>query len=554
MKLNKHVKLGSTSVNFKFVSDRILRPGTGFDDLWGTNIIPVGTAGDPGFDAKVIARWDVVPHQTIDTESFNVGVVAFHINEVDRVEIFLEGGEPVVVDQMTLNPRTGVYEYWATIDPDVLRTTDLVDGPIELRAVAYPRGAGEPRVLPSLTLNSNVNGTLPELILWCAPEGDDTTGDGSEGNPFRQPYRAMQFAGQLIGGPAGADGCRVLLSPGEYYWGGTNWAPRTLDRWATIEAGPGVAPEEVVIRAGTSNGFRTKLLCARNITFERQLGTAIVEGGMLWLDGCVFRGDGPHEGQRPFTHSVWPGGVWVTGCRLTQMRDGFFYSRLVRNSKVENIGQVAYGGSKLVLNCEADLIHRGATDYHPDVYILRGHVENIIVFGLTATRISAQGLFGDDLGASAEDVAFVNIVISRPLGENPVGPPYSQWACPSSHLLFWHVSLPDTTFLWSSPSMENISVRSCVMHRSLTYDLPTIEEPVVFDWSWFVDCHIIDAGTVGSYVPGLGLGDPGFSDASSGDFRPAANSPLRGQVAVPIRSSDIEGAAIVGADSIGAYK
>ncbi|MCH8316356.1 MAG: hypothetical protein IIA64_10320 [Planctomycetes bacterium] len=69
----------------------------------------IGNEDDPGYDAKVIAHWDVVPYQTFNGD-FEIGVVAFHINGIDRVEFSAEGGSWTPVSEMTLNSRTNVWE------------------------------------------------------------------------------------------------------------------------------------------------------------------------------------------------------------------------------------------------------------------------------------------------------------------------------------------------------------------------------------------------------------------------------------------------------------
>jgi hypothetical protein len=97
----------------------------------------VGSQSAPGFDAKAIARWDVVPYQTF-TSDFNVGVVAFHMNGIDRVDFSCNGGPWVTVREMQLNPQTNVWEYTAR-----LRAADFAaDGPAEVRAIAYPVTGG----------------------------------------------------------------------------------------------------------------------------------------------------------------------------------------------------------------------------------------------------------------------------------------------------------------------------------------------------------------------------------------------------------------------------
>ena len=88
----------------------ILRLGSGFT---GPTLEPgpVGTPGEEGYDAKAISRWDVVPYQVFGG-TFEIGVVAFHMIGIDRVEFSVEGGPWQAVNEMALNPRTGIKEYW----------------------------------------------------------------------------------------------------------------------------------------------------------------------------------------------------------------------------------------------------------------------------------------------------------------------------------------------------------------------------------------------------------------------------------------------------------
>ncbi|MEO0477713.1 MAG: hypothetical protein AAF085_17345, partial [Planctomycetota bacterium] len=115
-------------------------PGDGWDG-------PTQTAGQIGTASELaIALWNVVPEQTVES-GFTVGVVAHHIDGIDRVEIAASGGPWVSITEPTLNPRTQSTEYWATL-------SQLEDEPIELRAVAYPR-QGQPVVLESLLLHTD---------------------------------------------------------------------------------------------------------------------------------------------------------------------------------------------------------------------------------------------------------------------------------------------------------------------------------------------------------------------------------------------------------------
>ena len=175
----------------------IIEPGTGFT---GPTDQPaaVGDPLAPGYTAKAIARWDVVPYQTFNG-TFNVGVVAFHINGIKEIDFTATdkngASHTYTSNAMTLNPQIandpavtgvgiktdGVVEYWVPIN-----ASDFADGPVEITATAYPT-AGVPRVLDSLRLYANYGNTLPRQDpIWVAPApaGSDTTGTGTEDNPY----------------------------------------------------------------------------------------------------------------------------------------------------------------------------------------------------------------------------------------------------------------------------------------------------------------------------------------------------------------------------------
>ncbi len=146
-------------------------------------LIPDIVAQDAAAGTPAIAAWDVVPFQLID-KPFAVGVVAFHETGC-RVDFTI--AQPATgtgdtddlvkrqrsVDRATLNERTGVWEYWITVDPG-----KLVDGPVAVQAEAVPLdGAGVTTRLESLTLYANANGTLtPKAPVWadCQAGNDET--------------------------------------------------------------------------------------------------------------------------------------------------------------------------------------------------------------------------------------------------------------------------------------------------------------------------------------------------------------------------------------------
>jgi hypothetical protein len=63
----------------------------------------IGTPSDWAFDAKAIARWTTVPRSEY-TSIFSVGVVAFHVNGINRVDFSVNGGAWKSVYEPKLNP------------------------------------------------------------------------------------------------------------------------------------------------------------------------------------------------------------------------------------------------------------------------------------------------------------------------------------------------------------------------------------------------------------------------------------------------------------------
>lgn len=71
------------------------------------------------------AHFTTVPHQSI-TEPIAVGVVAHHADGIERV-IFAVADGHTKVQHPSINPQTGVYEYWTWIDPEFVSIGSKVD-------------------------------------------------------------------------------------------------------------------------------------------------------------------------------------------------------------------------------------------------------------------------------------------------------------------------------------------------------------------------------------------------------------------------------------------
>lgn len=418
----------------------ILQPGNGWSGPT-PQPDPVGKPGDLGYDAKAIARWDVVPYQTFDGD-FHIGVVAFHMNGIDRVEFAVDGGPWTPVHEMQLNPRTNVWEYTVTLRASLFKK----DGPIEVRAIAWPKTAGEPRVLGgemdtddavkgehSIFLNANANQTLPARVRYVSPSGSDSHGDGTRTNPYQSIMKAARSIQDEQGD--NADGGTIYLMPGEHVLGTYSYSllTKTEHRWLTVTRDPTAAADDVIITKGATAGLRTRLVRVHNLRIVAQDSPTVFRTptpleDYIWIDSCDLTGVSPHIG------GFWVNGFtgqFVTDTNVKSCANGFT-ARLQRNVHINNLGSDAFSNSGCVINSSVANINAGPTGFHPDVFQIYGHPGNIIVYGLTAVEgIYSQGLFAGK-NVPVNDVAFINCEVDNRVPGN-VGVAF-QFAGPTTHM------------------------------------------------------------------------------------------------------------------------
>ena len=90
------------------------------------------------------------------------------------------------------------------------------------------------------------------------------------------------------------------------------------------------------------------------------------------------------------------------------------------------------------------------------------------------------------------------------------------------------------------------SLRRPVANTSSGFPAYVVERPIE-------NIHFIQTGSRGTVAIGAGAssGEPGFEDASSGDYRPAARSPLRRRLAEPLSPVDARGNERTAPDTVG---
>lgn len=422
----------------------VLQPGNGFR---GETAPPpaIGDPKMPGYEAKAIARWDVVPFQSFggqpgrDDDIFEIGVVAFHMSGIDRVEFSVDGGRWVSVEEMTKNPRTGVHEYWVKLDASLFKDS----GPIEVRAIVRPN-VGRSRVLAGDIFDRDRAGydanigeyALPLEVgdesaapteVYVSGSGSNTSGDGS----LSRPYATIKKAAMEIftGNDNDASGGIIRLLPGRYDFPGNGAGDvvSTSTSWLKITRAPGVSMGDVnlvdsVGRFAPRNGVPMLIhVSGVQVVPDRSKGGNMVFDGfsgrnsMLWIDNSMLIGKGKHEGDQ-FT-TGWDA-VFMTRVDQGHSHNGQS-AELIRDSHIHNLLSDALTASDMIINTAVSEIDRDDTRAHPDVYQIRNNEFNQIAYGVTATKgIMAQGFFASDSGTGIRDIAFVNCVVDNSINSN----------------------------------------------------------------------------------------------------------------------------------------
>jgi hypothetical protein len=381
----------------------------------------------PGANEKAIARWSSVPFQTISEDTF-VGVVADHFGGIDRVEFSLDGGPWVAVYHASTNPSSLVKEYFCQLPLSLLQ-----DGQHEIRAIAYPKN-GLPRVLAgpftpniatgnhSLFLSSNRDGSLPTNSVWVSPSGSDSSGNGSQNNPFKTLMRAAHaLAGNVFEGDVG--GGTIYLTPGDYNLGTYTyaWKIKNPTRYLTIEPAPGVSKSAARIISSSSNGLWTDLVRFKNLTIAPQLGASgIIRNannfGIAWFDGVHFESSDFNDPSSSSWYVGWATRIF-TNSTAKNVRETPFNGLMAQNCSVEHVADDAFKNVLMVTNALVKDLKDFGTGAHPDVWQLwkpGGTIENCIVQQLSATEsIAAQGLFFHGFTSLFKDCSFREIVIDN---------------------------------------------------------------------------------------------------------------------------------------------
>lgn len=415
-----------------------LSPGDGFKGQWSFNSagVLVNELGDEikdaqgnqikrfvtsatakACDAQVIARWNVVPHQTL-SEDFQIGVPAFFYHGIEKVVFFAEGADhPIDVTKSTWNPRTEVSEYNVTFSPQ-----KFIDKKTEFRAVAIPKVCGEVRLLSGPQLfhdHEHFKGEM-SLFLYSNAGGSYET--------------KVVNVGTNVQTPDIQDYQVVYLSEGTHDLKSFEFLeedPTGDRRYTTVSGAPGTDPSKVILTVSRDRKAAFRL---RNLTFLHAKVKILEDDNLLWADGVHFIGLGRTEtfadarNSKTLDSPTGKSGVFITNSKFEGKRFGIFGAELLRNVEFTKQGDDAIRefvgvASNIKMH---DISSPDGGQTHTDMiqwYTSKEGVsqgrnprfENILVYNIEATN--CEGFFpifstNNDLDPEfpmSRDIAFVNL-------------------------------------------------------------------------------------------------------------------------------------------------
>jgi len=348
---------------------------------------------------------------------------------------------------------------------------------LEIRAVATPAVAGQPRILQD---NTPLTRDLGErrMVIWAetgdgatqypkkhfASWGSDTTGDGSETNPYRLPGKAAAEAANSMTDPLqggwraiGLDAQEVDLS-----LPGTFGKFDALKRWGTIEGHESLPRSAIKIVSMTQGGLKTALTRFHNLTFRVPFDAlATSQDGadtVLWFDG-VDIGATTLAGRSAFPQGAVksitpvPYRVLLTDSKLELVKQAANKVVLIDRCIIRRVEIDCCANTKAIFDTVFENVGEPLVplpgDPHEDVvqWQQTAEMDNLIYSGLHVTSPYNYQTFFFRYNVAAvnfRNVAIVNCLTNPPTGFDAK----SQWLVNAHHLLLMHVSHARRIFLF----------------------------------------------------------------------------------------------------------
>jgi len=369
-----------------------------------------------------IAYFDVVPQQDI-TGIFNMGVVAYHLVGIDRVEytinrdgyvgdwnrdgivngedlgilfdnwgdgidgkdlgrLFSAWGqtiphepEMIIVNQQKINPRTGQKEYWFGLDtrnrPDskIIVTAEIfpVNGPSLVLDKYWRDGpfyGQDGKKYSAPRLFSNNTGQFPTRELYVSPNGSDELGDGTRENPFKYINFALRSGQQMPWAEVG--GTTIYLMEGDHLVDQPGWPNRAY----------GQNERFVIIR---SDPQADKSLCKIVGVDDYSSNSRILGGCWIKFQDIVIETEQDYLFSKSADSITWYDGVFMTGTEeeyITNPQRNF--TGVTTTYHTNGFYRFLYGGpgGSIIRNVEFDHIYCDVVFGHASQLILDVTITN----------------------------------------------------------------------------------------------------------------------------------------------------------------------------------
>ena len=404
--------------------------------------------------ATSIAHFTLPPNRRVATTE-QIGVIAFHVNDIQHVAFSINGGAATNVTTRTKVTDTDVkgktvthWEYQIEFDPSL-----YADGAVTFDVSAVPV-TGTTRVLPQMTLHANSGGTLDGSVLTVNSDANPG-GAGTYDTIKAALTAAASNGGDII----------ELLQEGSYSCLPADIeldiARADVDYWTTIRGASGLNLQNVVLNRATRGNIRPK--CDRikweHLAFDtNSLAQLYLEdtgytlpriGDLHWIHDCYINDSAGWTSAETYNQPFFRGpevvdGIMVTDSEAYDVVFGLAASKLQRNCYQRRVGSDAYKGDVFVLNSSLyEMVGstRTAIDStHADVCQCIGNQENVIFYNVEgANLIDVQGIHTDQAGTpSYDDVAFINY--SMQIDD---GAPVCSILGACDHFLMYNVSIPE---------------------------------------------------------------------------------------------------------------
>lgn len=247
-------------------------------------------------------QWDIVAGVCTKERvkaDFIVAVNAFHGHGIACVKITATGGTSSHSETATVTTQTATQRSATGLYMSAYQTTIPISGftqgeTITLRHQIYPlvgdadsiqdttgrtTAANECLGWNAATLICDKNNALDSIKYVNSSTGNDSTGDGSSGNPWATIAKAYLTSGVNI---------VKLMGTGLTYTMGTSGTRRTTSEWVIIEPDTGATP---TIQLTTTKTYRLERLCFRNLPITLASTGSWLDGETLnfvWFDLCTF--------------------------------------------------------------------------------------------------------------------------------------------------------------------------------------------------------------------------------------------------------------------------